>query len=168
MIGVEAEASVCERCGAALGDGERRILREQIEMERLDHAAAYEAAPRPTRGRTHWIAPRVRAPDVLVSTPRYNYVRRRYRLCAACDAAQAAAEAQALRFQQRAAKVVAGIAVAAAVVLVFLQFVWPSFYAAIGMKEDRTYLPYVKGYVPPNPTPYKPPFDAATPAEGGK
>ncbi|MGC1305260.1 MAG: hypothetical protein WA840_23060 [Caulobacteraceae bacterium] len=164
---METQAGSCERCGRACLAGERRP-RERIDQERLDYKEAFAAENQRPRGRMHWFAPARRDPGVVLTTPRYRYVRRVYNLCPECDETLAAGETRSIVVQRRGAKIVGWGVLAVAGTLLILQFVWPGFYAALGLEESGPLKPYAKTYIPPSSTPYKPPFDPAVPAESGK
>jgi hypothetical protein len=156
----------CERCGRPAEAGEAGRLRETVEQERLDYTAEVEAHAQARlerrRGRQHWFSNARRDPAVVLTTPRYRYVRRMQRICQACDEAIAAHEAETASTQRRMAMAVAGGVIVLALGLLALRSVWPG---ALGI-ERPTPVQADARQVPPSTEPYKPPFDANTAMEG--
>ncbi len=138
-----------------------------VDQERLDYTAELEAHAQarthPRRGRQHWFSTSRRDPAVVLTTPRYRYVRRTYRICQACDEAIAAHEAETTSGQRRVAMAIAGGVVALALGVLALRSVWP---AALGLERPAPAQADARPDVPPTTEPYKPPFDANTTMEG--
>lgn len=140
-----------------------------VDQERLDYSAEVEAHARaqfqPRRGRQHWFSDGRRDPAVVLTTPRYRYVRRNYRICAACDAGIVAAEVETASAQRRVAMAIAGGVVALALGVLTLRSLWP---AALGLEHPAPSQAGARSEVPPTTEPYKPPFDANTTMEGDR
>jgi hypothetical protein len=139
-----------------------------VVQERLDYSAEVEAHVRaqtePRRGRQHWFSTGRRDPAVVLTTPRYRYVRRAYRICRACDEALAAHEVHTATGQRKVAMAIAGGVVALALGVLALRTVWP---AALGLDRPAPQRADARE-VPPSNTPYQPPFAANTAMDGDR
>jgi hypothetical protein len=149
----------CDHCGVACDGAELQPL-HRIEEVVIDLASGLEAGPPTGRGRVPWFPLRARDPAVLVSTPRYRYVKVSYKVCADCLQRAEADERGLRQFHRRATLVVALVAGGLGVAMLSVWVFWLGVYADLVRSDPAQAF---AGAPPPTTQPYKPPFSAATP-----